>query len=118
MMALEQKVKDLQAHNAQFQQMFLNLAKGREKLKTLIAKERKKKTRKLVGILNMGRRFRGPPKWAQDCDILSNEDDNQGEDGKSVEDEKRNNLGSGQYFEEEEEDYSDEQYPPADENYK
>ena len=40
--------------------MFLNLAKGKEELKTLITKERKKKTRKPVGILKIGRRFRGP----------------------------------------------------------
>ena len=42
-MALEQIVKDLQAQNDQFQQIFLNLAKGQEELKTLITKENKKK---------------------------------------------------------------------------
>ena len=91
-MALEQTVKYLQAQNAQFQQMFLNLAKGKEELKTLITKERKKKTRKPIGILNMGIMLRGPPKRAQDCDIPSNEDDNQGEDGKSVKAEKEATL--------------------------
>ena len=114
-MTLEQTIKDLQDQNAQFQQMFLNLAKGREELKTIITNERKKKTRKLIGILNMGRRFRGPIKRAQDYDIPSNKDDNQGEDGKSVKAEKGSNLGSGQYSDEDEEEYSDEQYPPADE---
>ena len=42
-MALEQTVKDLQAQNAQFQQMFLALAKEQEDLKALIVKEKTKK---------------------------------------------------------------------------
>ena len=37
-MALEKTIKDLQSHNAQFQQMFLNLAKGQEDLKALFTK--------------------------------------------------------------------------------
>ena len=61
-MALEQNSKDLQAHNAQFQQMFLALAKGQEDMKALIVKEKTKKAKKQIGILNMGRRFRGPAK--------------------------------------------------------
>ena len=61
-MALEQTVKDLQAQNAQFQEMFLSLAKVQEELKALITKEKKKKTKKPTGILNMGRRFSGPVK--------------------------------------------------------
>ena len=63
-MALEQTVKDLQAQNAQFQQMFLALAKGQEDLKTLIVKEKTKKEKKPTGVLNLGRRFRGPAKRA------------------------------------------------------
>ena len=47
-MALEQNIKDLQAQNAQFQQMFLALDKGREDLKALILKDKKKKAKKLV----------------------------------------------------------------------
>ena len=42
-MSSGQAIKDLQAQNAQFQQMFLSLAKGQEDLKTLILKEKKKK---------------------------------------------------------------------------
>ena len=53
----DQAIKDLQAQNAQFQQMFISLAKGQEDLKTLILKEKKKKKKKKVGIQNMGRRF-------------------------------------------------------------
>ena len=58
-MSLEQTVKELQAQNAQFQERFLNLAKGQEDLEALILKDKKKKKRP-VGVLNMGRRFKGP----------------------------------------------------------
>ena len=62
-MTLEQTVKDLQTQNAQFQEMFLNLAKGQEELKELVVNgKKKKKTKKPIDILNMGRRFRGPVK--------------------------------------------------------
>ena len=60
-MSSEQTVKELQAQNAQFQKMFLNLAKGQEDLKYLILKDKKKKKRP-VGVLNLGRRFKGPVK--------------------------------------------------------
>ena len=59
-MDLEQIVKDLQAQNAQFQQMFLALSKGQEDLEALILKDKKKKAKKSVGVLNMGRRLKGP----------------------------------------------------------
>ncbi|KAL5077582.1 hypothetical protein RYX36_016566 [Vicia faba] len=75
-MALEQNIKDLQAQNAQFQQMFLALAKGQEDLKALILKDKKTKTKKPVGVLNMGRRFRGPVKRALEFITPSNEGDN------------------------------------------
>lgn len=39
-MALEQTVKDLQAHNAQFQEMILNLSKGQEELKALLLEKK------------------------------------------------------------------------------
>ena len=41
--------------------MFLALAKGQEDPKALMIKD-KKKTKKTVGVLNMGRRFREPAK--------------------------------------------------------
>ena len=109
-MALEQTVKDLQAQNAQFQQMFLALAQGQEDLKALIVKEKTKKEKKPTGVLNLGRRFRGLAKRALDFETPSNEGDNQEE--KPVEE--NNNPGS----EEDEPDYSEEQYPPADDKYK
>ena len=53
----------------------------------------------------MGRIFRGPAKRALEFATPSNEEDNQEEDNKSVK-------------EEEEADYSEEQYPPANDKYK
>ena len=70
----------------------------------LIAK--KKKTRKPVAILNMGRRLKGLLKPAHNCVIFSNEEDNQKEDNKSVKAEGKSNLGSGKIPEDE--DYFDE----------
>ena len=113
-MALEQTIKDLQAQNSQFQQMFLNLAKGQENLKALIIKERKNKTKKPVVLLNMGRKFKGPVWRALDFEVPSNEDDNQEEDDKSVKAKDNNYDGP----DEEEAYYSDEHYPSVDDKYK
>ena len=41
-MDIEQKVKDLQAQNSQFQQLLMTLAKGQEDLKALLEKEKEK----------------------------------------------------------------------------
>ena len=91
--------------------MFLNLAKGQEELKALITNAmKKKKKKKPLNILNMGRKFRGPVKRAQDIDISLDEDDERDKDGKSVKTEKSNH-GSEKFSFEEEEDYLDEQYP-------
>ena len=78
----------------------------------LVAK--KKKTQKPIFILNMGRRFKSLAKPVQTTDITSDEDDNQEEDGRSVRAEGGSNLGSGKMPEDE--DYSDEKYPPSDDN--
>ena len=75
-MILKQTVKDLQTQNAQFQQMIMALAKGQEELKALIIKEKTKKAKKPVGVLNLGRRFRGSVKRAIDFTTTSNEGDN------------------------------------------
>ena len=109
-MDLEQTVKDLQAQNAQFQQMFLTLAKGQEDLKTLLIEEKKKKAKKTTGVLNMGRRFQGQARQTLDFATSSSEKDNQEVKGKEA----VVQLES----EDEEEDYSEEQYPPADDKYK
>src|ERR1051325_562325 len=75
-MALEQTVKDLQVQNAQFQQMFTSLAQGQEDLKKLI--NRKKK---VVGLLNMGRRYKGGPRVVSRIELSENSIKNEG-DGK------------------------------------
>ena len=83
-MDLEQTVKDLQEQNAQFQQMFLTLAKGQEDLKTLVIKETKKKANKSTGVLNLGRRFPEPARRTLDFVTSSGEKDNQEGKGKKV----------------------------------
>ena len=90
-MALEQTVKDLQTQHAQFQETLLNLAKGQQEMMALLIT--KKKTKKRVVILNMGRRFKGPAQPVRVNDVSSEEDDNQEEDGRSVRGEGRNNQG-------------------------
>ena len=111
-MDMKQTVKDLQAQNAQIQQMFLTLAKGQEDLKTLLIEEKKKKAKKSTGVLNLGRRFPEPTKWTLDFAMSSSEKYNQ--DGKG----KEAVVHPDSEDEEEEEDYYEEQYPPADDKYK
>ena len=110
-MDIEQTVKDLQVKNAQFQPMFLTLAKGQEDLKTLLIKEKKKKEKKSTGVLNLGRRFQGPSRRTLDFTTSSGERDNQEGKDKEVNDHPESE-------EEEEVDYSEEQYPPANDKYK
>ena len=92
--------------------MFLTLAKGQEELKTLLVEEKKKKTKKITGVLNMGRRFQGQTRKALDFATTSSEKDNQDGKGKEIV------VQSESEEEEEEEDYSEEQYPPTDDKYK
>ena len=106
-MALEQTIKDLQAQHAQFQETLMNLAQGKKELLALVAK--KKKTKKPTVILNMGRMFKGPAQPIQVEDNSSEKDDNHDEDGK-------NNQGYENTLEDE--DFSNEQYPPVDDRYK
>ena len=73
-MSSDQAIKYLQTRNAQFQQMFISLAKGQEDLKALILKEKKKK--KKTGILNMGRRFGERLKHQTDMTSSSKEGEN------------------------------------------
>ena len=80
--------------------MFLTLDKGQEDLKTLLLKDKKKKSKKSVGVLNLRRR----PK-ALDISTPSNIGDCL---------EGNRNLD----IDEVEADYSEEQYPPTDDKYK
>ena len=77
-MSSDQAIKDLQAQNAQFQEMFLSLAKGKEDLKALILKEKEKK--KKVVLLSMGKRFGDRLKQQADLSLSSKEGENQEEE--------------------------------------
>src|SRR3954467_3134366 len=66
-MDLEQSVKDLQAQNTEFQALILNLSKRQDELKSLLTKK-EKKTKKPKGVLNMGRRFKGPLKRVEEAE--------------------------------------------------
>src|SRR3954463_587916 len=88
-MNLEQSVKDLQAQNAQFQALILNLSKGQDELKTLLTKK-EKKSRRFVGVLNMGRRFRGPLKKVEEVKVSEEDDDEQKDDASFRTDTKSN----------------------------
>ena len=82
------------------------MAKGQEDLKALILKEKKKK-KKVVGILNMGRRFGERLKQQTDLTTSSKEGDNQeGEKDPSP------------AISDNDMDYNDEQYPPTEDKYK
>ena len=81
--------------------MFLALAKGQEDLKTLLVKEKKKKAKKPSGVLNLGRRFKGPAIRTLDFTTSSGEGDNQEGKNKEVNDHPESE-------EEEEVDYSEE----------
>src|ERR1051325_9955654 len=104
-MALEQTIKDLQAQNAQFQEMFTNLVQGQKDLKKLITK--KKKT---IGILNMGRNHKGPTRVVRQFELSNKSGETEG----SI----KNNEGSHHESENEEENYVSEQYPPDNKKYK
>ena len=100
-MALEKTVKDLQTQHAQFQETLLNLAKGQQEMMALLVT--KKKTKKRVVILNMGRRFKGPARLAQIEEAFpEEEEDNQEEEARCTR--ARDNQAT------EDEGYSEEQY--------
>src|SRR3954470_7211099 len=111
-MNLEQSVKDLQAQNAEFQTLILTLANGQNELKALLTKK-DKKTKKPKGVINLGRRFKGRPKKAEDAEIPKNEEDEERDDI-SVKNNQGSHVGSDGEEEEEEypedEDESDERY--------
>src|ERR1051325_1940281 len=104
-MALEQTVKDLQAQNAQFQEMFTNLVQFHKDPKKLITK--KKKT---IGILNMGRNHKGAARVVSQFEISNKSGETEG----SI----KNSEGSHHGSENEDEDYVNKQYPPDNDKYK
>ena len=60
--------------------MFLEMAKGQEDLKTLLLKDKREKSKKSVGVLNLRRRPRGPFKRALDLSTPYNMGDSHEED--------------------------------------
>ena len=82
------------------------LTKGQEELKALLVKE-KKNPRKLAGVVNLGRRIRGPVQRASKLITSSKEGNNQ-------EAETREEDFSPKESDDES-DYDEEQYPLADE---
>ena len=108
-MALEQTVKDLQTQNMQFQQMIVALAKGQEELKALIVKKNKK-TKRTAGVTHMGRSFRGPPRRVVELAFSSKEGENQEVEAREEDPSPKESNN--------ETDYNEEKYPPADERYK
>ena len=87
----------------------MTLAKGQEELKTLLAKDRKKKTKKVTGVLNMGRRFQGQTRRTLNFAITSDEGEGKGKETVVP--------SESEEEEEEEEDYFVEPYPSADDKY-
>ena len=85
--------------------MFISLPKGQEDLTTLILKEKKKK--KKVSILSMGRRF--VERIRQSADLTSSSKD--GENQERTKD-------PSSAVSDNDADYDDEQYPPAEDRYK
>ena len=108
-MDLETMVKDLHAQNSQFQQRLLTLAKGKQELKTLLEREKETKKKKPAGMVLMGRRFQGQARRTLEFPSTSEEGERKG---------KETAVPSDSEAEEEDEDYSEQQYPPADDKYK
>src|SRR3954465_7884902 len=136
-MNLEQSVKDLQAQNTEFQALILNLSKGQDELKSLLTKK-EKKTKKPKGVLNMGRRFKGPLKKVEEAeapkegkktrvkklrpilqlrDAETSEDSGEDEqDNDSIKTDAKSNHDSAKLSEEEEDYYHEDEHP--DDKYK
>ena len=53
------------------------LAKGQEDMKALILRDKKKKPKKPAGVVNLGRRIRGPVRRASELATSSKEGDTQ-----------------------------------------
>ena len=56
--------------------MIMDLDKGQEELKALIVKDKTKKPRRAAGVVNLGRRFKGPLRQVVELTSSSKEGDN------------------------------------------
>ena len=90
--------------------MLVALAKGREDLKDLILKEKKKKAKKIAGVLNLGRRFKGPLK--QPVDLTSSSKEGENQEKETREKDPSPEVSDNDTY------YNDEQYPPTKDRYK
>src|SRR4051812_16302931 len=108
-MNLEQSVKDLQAQNAQFQDLILNLSKGQEELKTMLTKKKKK------GKKTLGKRLR-PILQLRDAEAFEDSDEDEQDDNASIKTDAKSNHDSAKPSEEEEDYYHEDEHP--DDKYK
>ena len=90
--------------------MFVTLAKGKEDLKALILKDRKKKEKRTAGVLNLGRRIKRPLK--NPVDLTSSYKEGENQEGETREEDPSAEVSDNDT------DYNDEQYPPAEDKYK
>src|SRR3954467_6914472 len=100
-MNLEQSVKDLQAQNAQFQDLILNLSKGQEELKTMLKKKGKK---------TLGKKLR-PILQLRDAEASEDSDEDEQDDDASVKTEAKNDHDAAKPSEEEEDYYHENEHP-------
>ena len=102
----EQAIKALPAQNAQFQELFMNLAKGQQDLKTLILKEKKNKKKRTV-MFNTGHMFGN--RLRDEVDLTTSYG------GKDSHEERR---APSPVVSDNETDFKEDQYPPAEDRYK
>src|SRR4051812_14650273 len=137
-MNLEQSVKDLQSQNTEFQALILNLSKGQDELKSLLTKK-EKKTKKPKGVLNLGRRSKGPLKKVEeaeapkegkktrvkklrpilqlrDAETSEDSDEDEQDDDASIKTDAKSNHDSAELSEEEDDYYHEGEHP--DDKYK
>ena len=89
--------------------MITALTKGQEELKALIIKYKDKKPRRTTGVVNLGRRFKGPLKQMVDLTSSSKEGENQ--EGETREEDPSPGESDNDT------DYNEEQYPSVDVKY-
>src|SRR4051812_50166393 len=104
-MNLEQSVKDLQAQNAQFQDLILNLSKGQDELKALLTKKKKKKGKKVLG-----KKLR-PILQLRDAEPSEDSDEDEQDDDASIKTDAKSNHDSAKPFEEEEDYHHEDEHP-------
>src|SRR4051812_12189643 len=109
-MNLEQSVKDLQAQNAQFQDLILNLSKGKDELKAFLTKNNKKKGKKILK-----KRLR-PILQLRDAETSEDSDEDEQDDDASIKTEAKSNHEEEDYHHEDE--HPDDKYKLLEERMK